>query len=270
MTRTAMIVVPPARGHLNHGVALARLLAVGAVVGLGGGGPGAVLAGAFAAGGVAGEAGAVGVGVIGVCAGGALAVQGRSRAAGSLVIWTHRMREVTVHDSFVPAGSPVGEAGVPAITVGAGSRWLEAYQALLPYGRYVQGGGCVTVGAAGGFTQVGGFWSLSRRYGTAADNTLVAEVVTASSEILTANTAQHRPTPRPVLGAARRRGRDLRRGHQAHPANPTAQQTLGRVAGTITASSDADFRRLLGRLARSCRPCATITRASTSPSPSPM
>jgi hypothetical protein len=27
MTRTAMIVVPPARGHLNHGIALARLLA---------------------------------------------------------------------------------------------------------------------------------------------------------------------------------------------------------------------------------------------------
>jgi FAD/FMN-containing dehydrogenase len=51
---------------------------------------------------------------------------GRSRAAGSLMIWTHRMREVTVHDGFVPAGSPTGQAGVPAITVGAGTRWLRA------------------------------------------------------------------------------------------------------------------------------------------------
>jgi hypothetical protein len=41
----------------------------------------------------------------------------------------------------VAAGSPADEAGVPAITVGTGARWLKAYQALLPYGRYVQGGG---------------------------------------------------------------------------------------------------------------------------------
>jgi FAD/FMN-containing dehydrogenase len=62
---------------------------------------------------------------------------GRSCAPGSLMIWTHRMREVTVHDGFVPAGSPADVAGVPAITVRAGTRWLEAYQALLPYDRYV-------------------------------------------------------------------------------------------------------------------------------------
>jgi FAD/FMN-containing dehydrogenase len=171
---------------------------------------------------------------------------GRSRAAGSLMIWTHRMREVTVHDSFMPAGSAAGEAGVPAITVGAGARWLEAYQALLPYGRYVQGGGCVTVGAAGGFTQGGGFGSLSRRYGTAAGNMLEAEVATASGEIVTANAAQH-----PDLFWALRGGGGgtfgvvTRLTLRTHP----APQTLGRVAGSITASSDADFRRLLGRLA---------------------
>src|SRR6202012_5027244 len=101
---------------------------------------------------------------------------GRLCAPDSLMIWTHQMRDVTVHDDFVPAGSPAGQAGVPAITVGAGARWLEGYQALLPYGGYVQGGGCVTVGAAGGFIQGGGFGSLSRRYGTAAGNMLEAEV----------------------------------------------------------------------------------------------
>jgi hypothetical protein len=45
---------------------------------------------------------------------------GPSRAPRSLLVWTHRMREVTVRDAFVPAGSPAGAAGVPAITVEAG------------------------------------------------------------------------------------------------------------------------------------------------------
>jgi FAD/FMN-containing dehydrogenase len=171
---------------------------------------------------------------------------GRSCAPGSLMIWTHRMRDVTVHDAFVPAGSPAGEAGVPAITVGAGTRWLEAYQALLPYGRYVQGGGCVTVGAAGGFIQGGGFGSLSRRYGTAAGNMLEAEVVLASGEIVIANAVQH-----PDLFWALRGGGGGTFGVVCRLTLRTypAPQTLGQVAGTITASSDADFRRLIGRLA---------------------
>jgi FAD/FMN-containing dehydrogenase len=171
---------------------------------------------------------------------------GRSRADGSLMIWTHRMREVTVHDSFVPAGSPAGEAGGPAITVQAGTRWLEAYQALLPHGRYVQGGGCVTVGAAGGFIQGGGFGSLSRRYGTAAGNMLEAEVVLASGEIVTANAVKH-----PDLFWALRGGGGGTFGVVGRLTLRTypAPRTLGRVSGTIAAGSDADFRRLLGRLA---------------------
>jgi FAD/FMN-containing dehydrogenase len=171
---------------------------------------------------------------------------GRSCAPGSLMIWTHRMREVTVHDAFVPAGSPAHTAGVPAITVGAGTRWLEAYQALLPYGRYVQGGGCVSVGAAGGFIQGGGFGSLSRRYGTAAGNMLEAEVVLASGEIVIANAVQH-----PDLFWALRGGGGGTFGVVCRLTLRTypAPQTLGLVTGTITASSDADFRQLIGRLA---------------------
>jgi FAD/FMN-containing dehydrogenase len=171
---------------------------------------------------------------------------GRSCAPGSLMIWTHRMREVTVHDAFVPAGSPAGEPGVPAITVGAGTRWLEAYQALLPRGRYVQGGGCVSVGAAGGFIQGGGFGIWSRRYGTAAGNMLEAEVVLASGEVVIANAVQH-----PDLFWALRGGGGGTFGVVSRLTLRTypAPQTLGWVAGTIIASSDADFRRLLGRLA---------------------
>jgi FAD/FMN-containing dehydrogenase len=170
---------------------------------------------------------------------------GRSSDPDALLIWTHRMRDVTVHDAFVPAGSPAGTTGGPAITVGAGTRWLEAYQALLPFDRYVQGGGCLTVGAAGGFIQGGGFGSLSRRYGTAAGNMLEAEVVLASGDIVTTNAVQH-----PDLFWALRGGGGgtfgvvSRLTLRTHP----APHTLGRVSGTITASSDADFRRLLGRL----------------------
>jgi FAD/FMN-containing dehydrogenase len=171
---------------------------------------------------------------------------GRSCGPDSLMIWTHRMRDVVVHDCFVPSGSPADQAGVPAITVGAGTRWLEAYQALLPYGRYVQGGGCVTVGAAGGFIQGGGFGNLSRRYGTAAGNMLEAEVVLASGEIVIANAVQH-----PDLFWALRGGGGGTFGVVSRLTLATypAPHTLGRVTGTITASSDAEFLRLLERLA---------------------
>src|SRR5262249_37111711 len=50
---------------------------------------------------------------------------GRSSAAGSLLVWTHRMRQVTVHEAFVGRGC--SGAGIPAVSVGAGTRWIEAY-----------------------------------------------------------------------------------------------------------------------------------------------
>ena len=52
---------------------------------------------------------------------------GRSNAPDSLLIWTHNMRDVTVHDAFTITGG-AGEA-MPAISVGAGTRWLEAHVA---------------------------------------------------------------------------------------------------------------------------------------------
>jgi FAD binding domain/Berberine and berberine like len=169
----------------------------------------------------------------------------RSSAPESLLIWTHRMREITVHDAFRPAGTD--GPGVPAITVGAGTRWLEAYQAATAHGRYVQGGGCLTVGAAGGFPQGGGFGSLSRRYGTAAGNMLEAEVVLASGEIVVANAAQH-----PDLFWALRGGGGgtfgvvTRLTMRTHP----IPGTISSVRGTIRASGDAEFRRLLTELVR--------------------
>jgi FAD/FMN-containing dehydrogenase len=67
---------------------------------------------------------------------------GRSCAPGSLMIWTHRMRHVTV-PRRVLAGRVARWARwrARAVTVEAGTRWLEAYRALLPYGRYVRAAG---------------------------------------------------------------------------------------------------------------------------------
>jgi FAD/FMN-containing dehydrogenase len=80
---------------------------------------------------------------------------GASSAPDSLLVWTRKMDAVTVHDSFTPAGS--GAVPVPAVSVGAGCMWLHAYQAVTGgAGRYVQGGGCTTVGVAG-LVQGGGF-----------------------------------------------------------------------------------------------------------------
>ena len=170
---------------------------------------------------------------------------GRSSAPESLLIWTHRMREITMHDAFRPAGTD--DPGVPAISVGAGTRWLEAYQAATAHGRYVQGGGCVSVGAAGGFPQGGGFGSFSRRYGTAAGNMLEAEVVLASGEIVVANEAQHADLFWALRGGGGGTfGVVTRLTMRTHP----MPGTLSTVRGTIRASGDAEFRRLLTELAR--------------------
>ncbi len=61
--------------------------------------------------------------------------------------------------------------------------WGRVYQAVTTEnGRYVQGGGCTTVGVAG-LVQSGGFGSFSRRYGTAAASLLGATAVTADGAI---------------------------------------------------------------------------------------
>ena len=74
-----------------------------------------------------------------------------------------------------------------AVSLGAGAFWLHVYDAVVTKARrYVQGGGCATVGVAG-LIQSGGFGSFSRYYGTAAASLLEAEVVTADGAVHIAN-----------------------------------------------------------------------------------
>jgi hypothetical protein len=117
---------------------------------------------------------------------------GTSNAPDSLLIWTRpNMRAIELHDSFVPQGAAGLVEPETAVSVGAGAIWMDAYHAVTTVaGRYVQGGGCTTVGVAG-LLQGGGFGSFSKGFGTAAANLLEAEVVTADGTVRIANAAQN-------------------------------------------------------------------------------
>ena len=67
---------------------------------------------------------------------------GRNCAPDFLLLWTHPMRRVVVENAFIPQGATAGTAPVEAITVQAGVRWIEVYQAATAAGRYVCGGAC--------------------------------------------------------------------------------------------------------------------------------
>ena len=172
---------------------------------------------------------------------------GRSNAPDSLLVWTHKMRKVTTHDAFRIAGGPGSDPGIPAISAEAGARWLEVYSAATAAGRYVQGGGCTSVGAAGGFIQGGGFGSFSKRYGTGAAGVLEMEVVTADGRIVVANDAQNRDLFWALRGGGGCTfGIVTRATLRSHP----IPEWVGGVLGKITARTDDAFRELVERLLR--------------------
>jgi len=122
-----------------------------------------------------------------VVKGGGHSFFGGSNASDSLLIWTRRMRGVELHDGFTPQGCDGRITAAPAVSIGAGAIWLEAYDAVTTKGgRYVQGGGCTTVGVAG-LVLGGGFGSYSKGFGTGAANLLEAEIVTADGAVRLAN-----------------------------------------------------------------------------------
>src|SRR5262244_1229444 len=126
-----------------------------------------------------------------VVKGGGHSYQGTSNAPDSLLIWTRHMNAITMHTAFVPQGCEKTLPPQPAVTVGAGTIGMQAYDAVTTKGgKYVQGGGCTTVGLAG-LIQGGGFGSFSKHYGLAAGSLLEVEVVTADGQIRVANACTH-------------------------------------------------------------------------------
>jgi FAD/FMN-containing dehydrogenase len=169
--------------------------------------------------------------------------QGTSSAADSLLIWTRAMNEVTLHDAFVPRGFEGKLPPVPAVTAGAGAMWTDLYDAVTSRaGRYVQGGGCTSVGVAG-LIQSGGFGSFSKGFGSAASGLLEAEVVTADGKVLTVNAGSN-----PDLFWALKGGGGGSFGVITRLTLRTHElpEFFGAVWGSIKAQSDTAFKKLLG------------------------
>jgi FAD/FMN-containing dehydrogenase len=180
-----------------------------------------------------------------VIKGGGHSYQGTSDAPDSLLIWTRHMNDVQVHDSFVAQGCAAQAAPQPAVTLGAGAMWIDAYDAVTTRtGRYVQGGGCTSVGVAG-LVQSGGFGSFSKKYGTAAAGLLEAEVVTADGEIRIANACTN-----PDLFWALKGGGGGGFGVVTRLTLRTRElpETFGAVFFSLKASSDDAYRELLAEL----------------------
>ncbi len=179
-----------------------------------------------------------------VVKGGGHSYQGTSNAADSLLIWTRAMNNITVHDTFVAQGCAGSQAPQPAVTVEAGAMWIDTYNAVTTKaGRYVQGGGCTTVGVAG-LIQSGGFGSFSKKYGMAAAALLEAEVVTADGALRTANARTNPDLFWAIKGGG---GGSLGVVTKLTLRTHELPAFFGGVFANITATSDAAFRRLIGQ-----------------------
>jgi FAD/FMN-containing dehydrogenase len=179
-----------------------------------------------------------------VVKGGAHSYLGTSNAPDSLLIWTRAMNEIALHEAFVPQGCTGQVAPMPAVSVGAGCMWIDVYTAVTTRGaRYVQGGGCASVGVAG-LIQSGGFGSFSKGFGNAAAGLLEAEVVTADGRVRVVNQCSDPDLYWALKGGGGGTfGVVTRLTLRTH----TLPEFFGGAAGKIRAKSDAAFRTLLAR-----------------------
>src|SRR5919109_4342291 len=180
-----------------------------------------------------------------VVKGGGHSYKGTSNSANSLLIWTRHMNGIALHDAFVGEGCPGKAEPAQAVTIAAGATWGQIYDAVTTKGgRYVQGGGCMTVGVAG-LIQSGGFGSFSKGFGLAAAGLLEAEIVTADGAVRITNACTH-----PDLFWALKGGGGGSFGVVTRLTLRTRELPahFGGVFGTIKATSETAFRRLTARI----------------------
>lgn len=180
-----------------------------------------------------------------VIKGGGHSYFGNSNAPDSLLIWMRRMNAISLHDAFVGEGCAGRVAPRPAVSVGAGCVWGHVYNAVVTKaGRYVQGGGCMTVGVAG-LVQSGGFGSFSKNYGTAAGSLLEAEIVTADGQVLVANACTNADLFWGLKGGG---GGSLGVVTRLTLETHELPEFFGGCFATVRAATDAAFRELIGRI----------------------
>ena len=154
------------------------------------------------------------------------------------------MNGIALHDAFVAQGCEGKQSPQPAVAVGAGCIWMPVYDAVTTKaGRYVQGGGCATVGVAE-LIQSGGFGSFSKNFGTAAGGLLEAEIVGADGQVRIANACMNADLFWGIKGGG---GGSLGVITRLTLRTRELPADFGRVGGTIKAVSDEAFRRLIAR-----------------------
>jgi FAD/FMN-containing dehydrogenase len=179
-----------------------------------------------------------------VVKGGGHSYQGTSNAAGSLLIWTRHMTSVVMHDAFVVLGCEGRAAPTPAVSIGPGAIWGHVYNEVTTKGgRYVQGGGCMTVGVAG-LIQGGGFGSFSKAYGLAGASLLEAEIVTADGDVKTANACSSPDLFWALKGGGGGFGIVTRVTVRTYE----LPEFFGVVFAAVKATSDDAYRRLVARI----------------------
>jgi hypothetical protein len=110
---------------------------------------------------------------------------GRSNAANSLAIWTHKMKDLKYHETFQPRGCKTHYENIGEM--GAGIQAQDAWTFFEPLGMLVTVGAVGSVGLAGGYGQGGGHGPLAGKYGLMVDQAVEFEVVTADGKIRTIN-----------------------------------------------------------------------------------
>jgi FAD/FMN-containing dehydrogenase len=182
-----------------------------------------------------------------VVKGGGHSYQGTSNAPDSLLIWTRKMNKIVLHDQFSAQGCEARQSPVSAVTVEAGAVWMDVYDSVTTKaGRYVQGGGCATVGVAG-LIQSGGFGSFSKTYGLASAGLLEAEVVTADGNVRIVNAAQNSDLFWALKGGG---GGTFGVATKVTLRTHELPKTFGDVSVMIKAKSDAAFKKLIADFLR--------------------
>jgi hypothetical protein len=180
-----------------------------------------------------------------VVKGGGHSYLGTSNAPDSLLIWTRKMKKIELLDNFTPLGCEGTQEPQHAVTIEAGAMWMQAYDAVTTKGgRYVQGGGCATVGVAG-LIQSGGFGSFSKKYGLAAAALLQAEIVTSDGAVKIVNANKY-----PDLFWALKGGGGGSFGVVTKVVLKTRElpKSFGAVFGSIKATDDTSFKKLIAKI----------------------
>ncbi|KXN89767.1 hypothetical protein AN958_05307 [Leucoagaricus sp. SymC.cos] len=111
---------------------------------------------------------------------------GRSAGRDAFMIWTHHLKNISYDANFIPDSS---DEAVPALTLGAGVQWWEAYAAAREQNRFILGGlsNDMSNGAAGGWIMGGGHSAFSGTYGLGVDNAVQFTIVLPSGDHVVAN-----------------------------------------------------------------------------------